>query len=129
MSFNEVVAREYDPGAYPEPEYPESDGAPMGETGFHVIATLGLLGTLKQYFRDELDVYVAADMFFYYEKGNPKKNKAPDVMVIRGVGNHERRVFKLWEEKAGPCVIFEVTSKSTKNEDTVEKKKLYASLG
>ncbi len=109
--------------------YPESDGEPMGETGYHVRASLDLFGALRQFFINESDVYVSADMFFYYEKGNPRACRAPDVMVTKGVGNHERRIFKLWEERSGPCVIFEITSKSTMIEDMVNKSSLYASLG
>ena len=109
--------------------YPESDGEPMGETGFHVKANLHLFGALRNFFRNHDDIYVAADMFFYYKENKPKANKAPDVMVIKGVPNYERRTFKLWEEKAGPCVIFEVTSKSTMLEDMVTKRDLYAKLG
>jgi len=109
--------------------YPDSDGEPMGETGFHVRATLHLYAVLSHFFRDKTGVYVAADMFFYYEEGNPKAVKAPDVMVIKGADKHERRTFKTWEEQAVPCVIFEVTSKSTMIDDLVTKSILYASLG
>ncbi|CAN2047293.1 putative restriction endonuclease domain-containing protein [Candidatus Magnetomoraceae bacterium gMMP-1] len=108
--------------------YPESDGEPMGETGFHVRASMYLYGALSQYFIDRKDIYVAANMFLYYEKGNPRANKVPDVMVIKGVDNYERRTFKIWEENAIPCVIFEITSKSTAIEDLMNKSKLYESL-
>jgi hypothetical protein len=67
-------------------------------------------------------------MFFYYEQGNPRANKSPDIMVIFGVGNHERRSFRLWEEARGPSVIFEITSESSWREDLDEKKALYARL-
>jgi len=114
----------------PEIEYPESDGEPMGETGSHVRASLHLYGALRQFYLDKTDVYIAADMFMYYEKGNPRACKAPDVMVIKGVpNNYERRTFKLWEENAGPCVIFEISSQSTMIEDLVTKSFVYASLG
>ena len=109
--------------------YPESDGRPMGETGFHVRAILHLYNALIQFFRDHDDLYVAADMFLYYEQGNPRANKAPDVMVIKGVSKHERRTFKIWEELARPCVVFEITSEDSMVEDMVRKSKLYAALG
>ena len=110
-------------------EYPESDGEPMGETEFHVDVILRLYSALRYIFRDDREMYAAADMFLYYEKGNPRAKKAPDVMVIRGVEKYKRRIFKTWEEKAVPCVIFEITSDSTKHEDMNEKYALYASLG
>jgi Uma2 family endonuclease len=111
----------------PEVIYPDSDGEPMGETEFHVIATLHLYEALRHFFRNDPNIYVAADMFLYYEEGNPRANKAPDVMVIKGVEKRKRRSFKTWEEHASPCVIFEVTSKSTMVEDMVNKSTLYAS--
>jgi Uma2 family endonuclease len=115
----------------PEVHYPESDGKPMGETGIHVNSIFEIFGTLKRVvFREAADVYVVADMFFYYEEGNPKAVKAPDVMIARGVrGIHERRTYKLWVENVVPCVIFEVTSSKTRKEDTVTKRDLYAKLG
>lgn len=113
-------------------EYPDSDGEPMGETGIHVRATLALYSALYDLFRLRgwSDLYIAADMFLYYEKGNPRAQKAPDVMVIKGVdGSYERRSFKIWEEGAAPAVIFEITSKSTWVEDLVNKSDLYKQLG
>jgi Uma2 family endonuclease len=114
---------------YSEVVYPDSDGAPMGETEFHVIATLHLYDALRHFFQNTPDIYVAADMFLYYQEGNPRANKAPDVMVIKGVKKRKRRTFKVWEEGAVPCVIFEITSKATMIEDTISKSILYASLG
>jgi Uma2 family endonuclease len=109
-------------------EYPASDGKPMAETEVHVLAILQLLSALRHFFRKQ-DVYVIGNIFLYYREGNPKAHKAPDVMVVKNVGKHDRRSFKVWEEKAMPSVIFEVTSKETKSEDTVSKPSLYASLG
>jgi Uma2 family endonuclease len=113
--------------------YPESDGKPMGETGIHALVILRLYGDLRLLlytYRKRADVYIAADMFLYYEHGNPKAQKAPDVMVIFGVdGTEERRTFKTWEEKAVPTVIFEITSLSSVVEDLMHKSTLYAELG
>lgn len=109
--------------------YPDSDGAPMGETGIQAHATLSLYYSLYLLFHNNADVYVAADMFLYYEEGNPKANRAPDVMVIKGAGNHHRWSFKIWEEGVAPCVIVEVTSKSTMQDDMMFKSALYALLG
>jgi len=108
--------------------YPESDGEPMGETQIHVIAIIHLYQALEYFFRTSPDVYTVADMLMYYERGNPRAFKVPDVMVVKGVEKHMRRIFKVWEEKAGPCVIFEITSKSTADGD-ISKTGLYASLG
>jgi Uma2 family endonuclease len=114
-----------------EVHYPDSDGQPMGETGIHVNATIELFLTIKRtLFGGRPDVYVAADMFFYYEQGNPGAVKAPDIMVIKGVSHtEERRSFKLWVENRVPSVVFEFTSKKTRRDDTTIKPGLYARLG
>jgi Uma2 family endonuclease len=117
------------PGTTKDPLYPDSDGEPMGETDFHIAALILLRETLKLYFRARPDVYVAADMFLYYERGNPKACKSPDVMVTKGVGKHLRRSFRTWEEETVPCVIFEITSRKTRQEDQVDKPAVYARLG
>lgn len=109
--------------------YPESDGKPMGETGFHVDAILALHAAFLIAFRERPDVYIASDMFLYYERGNPRAVKAPDVMVIQGVGNQPRRTFKLWAEDAAPSTIFEVTSDETQREDATTKPEVYARIG
>lgn len=109
--------------------YPETDGKPMGESEWHVIATLYLLSALRNFFARRSDVYVIADMFMYYEEGNPRANKVPDVMVVKNIEQRKRRIFKVWEEGAIPCLIVEVTSKSTWAEDTIRKSSLYARLG
>ncbi len=109
-----------------DPDYPETDGKPIGETDFHITATLTLLQLLRDFFASEEQVYVGGDMMFYYEKGNPKAVRAPDVFVVKGVGKHKRRIYKLWEELANghpvvPCAIFEITSKQTRTEDLTGK--------
>jgi Uma2 family endonuclease len=109
--------------------YPESDNTPMGETGIHVRESLYLLEALDWQLRDVPDVYVAANMFLYCVEGDPRAVVAPDVFVAKGVPRGERRIYKLWEEGQVPCLIVEVTSKSSRDDDTVKKKALYQQLG
>ena len=115
--------------AFPAIEYPESDGQPIGETDFHITATLLLLQMLRDHFESNPQVYVASDLMFYYEPGNPRAVKAPDILVVKGVGKQKRRVYKLWEESAIPCTIFEITSKQTAQADLTSKYQLYERLG
>jgi Uma2 family endonuclease len=118
------------PGTTIDPLYPDSDGDPLGETQFHIIAILHLFGALRQFFRNRTDVCVLADSFMYYEEANEIKKKAPDVMVAFGVsGNHPRRSFRISEEGVVPAVIVEITSKKTHDEDQHGKKETYAWLG
>lgn len=108
--------------------YPSSDGQPVAETYLHLYALLVTLEVLKQYLRGRRAT-VLGNQFLYYAEGFPKLRVAPDVMVIFDVAPGGRDHYKVWEEKQVPRVIFEMTSKSTKNQDLVEKKTLYERLG
>jgi Uma2 family endonuclease len=111
-------------------EYPESDGQPMAETGIHVLRMTEALLTLREFFRNRPDVYVAANMFMYYEEGDPKKVVAPDLYIALDVAwQGERRTWKVWEEGKAPDAIFEFTSASSRREDLGTKKGLYEVLG
>src|SRR3954447_1449097 len=110
--------------------YPDGDGKPMAETGIHVLVMLTLIATLRHYFRHRPDVYVIGNIFLYWQEGHPEARRSPDVMVIKGVEpGEERRSFKTWEERAVPCVIIEVTSNETADEDQGPKRELYERLG
>jgi Uma2 family endonuclease len=114
----------------PKPiHYPEADGKPMGETDVHIDALIYLREALRDYFRDVPQIYVAGNMFLYYEEGNPTACVAPDVFVVQGVGKHARRTYRLWEEGQPPAVVFEVTSRGTRLEDLGTKRAVYAMLG
>ena len=112
-------------------EYLASDGKPMAETGIHVRAMAWLYLMLRVFFRHRPDVYVGANMFMYYEEGNPKRVVAPDVFVVFGAVNAhvERRSWFVWKEGKPPDVIFELTSQGTKDEDIGFKQSLYEQLG
>jgi Uma2 family endonuclease len=110
--------------------YPDSDGEPMGETGFHVQQILSILAILRDRFRRRKDVYAGADMFFYYRRGDPSAVFAPDVFVVFDTTDEERRSWKVWEEDGRtPTVVFEITSKETQEKDVIFKRALYEHLG
>ena len=111
-----------------EIEYPESDGQPMAETTLHRRVMSDTIGGLERHYADAADVWVGGNLFLYYEKGNPKKCVAPDVLLVRGVAKWDRRIYRLWEEKP-PALIFEITSDKTWSEDQDFKKGLYERLG
>jgi len=119
------------PGTTRDPLYPDSDGKPMSETDYHSNAMVWLRDVLQDYFaaagRD--DVYVGMNLLLYYEQGNPSGRRDPDVLVAKGVGNHWRLSFRVWEENAVPQVIFEISSPSTWRKDLGAKRRLYERLG
>lgn len=113
----------------PETLYPESDGKPIAETEYHRDEIYSLIWVLRQRYRDVPDVHVTGNLFLYYVQGNPRFVVCPDVFVVKGVSKHERRTYKLWEEGQVPCLVIEVTSDSTQDEDLHGKKDLYERLG
>ena len=116
-------------------EYPSSDGQPMAETSVHRECIVDTIGTARGLFAERPDVYVSGDMFVYYEEGNPRASVVPDVFVVVGAVKDELReggwrdTYKLWEEPKGPDFVLEVTSRSTRRQDQVRKRALYARLG
>jgi Uma2 family endonuclease len=113
----------------PQIYYPESDGKPMGETDVHIDAVIYLREALRDYFRDDPQMYVAGNMLLYYEEGNPAACVAPDVFVVQGVAKGERRTYRLWEEGRPPTAVFEITSRASRLEDLGTKRAVYAMLG
>jgi Uma2 family endonuclease len=113
----------------PRVHYPESDGKPMGETDLHMLLIIYLRTALDNFFSNQPDVLIGSNLLFYYEEGNPKKVVVPDVFMVRGVSKGSRRIYKLWEEKLPPTVVFEIMSRSTWGDDLQRKWKLYERLG
>jgi Uma2 family endonuclease len=110
--------------------YPHSDGKPVGETPEHVRNLLYLYQELDTFFEDDPQVFVAGNMFVYYEQDNPRRHVSPDVFVVRGIPKRTdppRRRYLLWENKPIDFVI-ELTSASTRREDTVDKMAIYRDI-
>jgi len=112
-----------------EIQYPDSDGKPVAESDFQFYPLIYAAAALRRYFQDRDDVYVAGNMFLYYEEGNPKAVVAPDVFVVLGAPKHKRFSYQLWREPKAPDFVLEITSRSTRSEDQGVKKGVYAFLG
>jgi Putative restriction endonuclease len=118
------------PGTLIDPRYPESDGRFMGETECHNDAMTEIHEVVEDHFADVPDVYVASNLVMYYEKGNPRARRDPDILVANGVkGKHKRLSYRVWEERKLPRVLFEVASRRTWRTDIGEKRELHARLG
>ncbi|MFM9960918.1 MAG: Uma2 family endonuclease [Planctomycetaceae bacterium] len=113
----------------PQIDYPDSDGKPMAETEIHIDQMTDLYFALDWHFRDDPNVYLARNMLFYFVEGDPKKRIAPDVFFVRGVPKKKRRTYLLWDEGIAPQVVFEITSRGTKREDTHKKPAIYGEIG
>jgi Uma2 family endonuclease len=125
------------PNAETEPAivYGSEDGEPLAETYVHLMAIMAILSVLKQYLATaglsrsvDKPGTVLADQFLYYAQGYPRLRVAPDVMVILNVAAGGRDNYKIWEEGEVPAVVFEITSKGTKDDDENFKRILYEQL-
>jgi Uma2 family endonuclease len=116
------------PGTVYDPRYPDQDGRPIGDTLPHSQALRWLCNALAFFFRSDSTVLIAMNLIFYYRQGSPRSRRDPDVLVARGVGNHVRRSYRLWEEGTLPCTLFEIASLHTWREDVGPKRRLYARL-
>jgi Uma2 family endonuclease len=106
-------------------DYPTSDGKPMAETDFHRIVMMASIQTLEFWYAAVANVYVSGNLLMYYVPGNKRKHVSPDVFVVKGVKKKNRLYYLTWEEGKNPNAIIEITSKSTRKEDTDKKFVLY----
>jgi Uma2 family endonuclease len=110
------------------PFYIESDGKPMGETPQHIDNLIYLREPLNAWFAADPLVYVAANMFVHYERGNRSRHVSPDVFVVKGIAKEvrpKRRSYRVWEEGKAPDFVVEITSESTREEDQGTKRAIY----
>ncbi|HVA51491.1 MAG TPA: Uma2 family endonuclease [Pirellulales bacterium] len=114
------------PNADADNFYPTGDGRPMAETPVHRQNLTNSIEVLGLWFADDPLAYVSGNMFIYYEPGNRLKHVSPDVFVALGVPkDKERKAYYVWEEGRAPDLVIELTSASTRGEDTGGKKSLY----
>lgn len=97
----------------------------MAETDFHCLIIMALMQTLDFHFAADPMIYVSGNLLMYYVRGDKRKHVSPDVFVVKGVEKKKRLYYLTWEERKNPNVIVEVTSKSTRKEDTDTKFALY----
>src|SRR6266487_5983479 len=100
----------------------------MGETDFHIAAIIWLREALEDHFAGQADVYVASNLLLYFQLRGVRDRRDPDVLVAKGVGKHQRRSFRTWEENTVPNVVFEVSSEKTWEVDLYDKRLDYQRL-
>jgi Uma2 family endonuclease len=113
-----------------EIDYPSGDGEPIAESDITCYYLFYALGALRLFFQERSDVYVSANSYIYYEKGNKKAVVAPDIYVVMGASNRQRKNYKLWRENGiSPQFVLEVTSETTQEKDQEIKPDTYKKLG
>src|SRR5947209_4151449 len=105
--------------------YPTSDGKPMAETDTHRRLMNALIEILMVFYQAQPRVYVSGNLLLFYVPGNKRRHVAPDVFVVKGVPKGDRLNYLVWEEGKGPDIVIELTSSSTRKEDTNKKFVLY----
>ena len=111
--------------------YPDSDGEPMAENPLQFQWIVTTKEGLEYVYRNQPDVYVAGDMFWYPVEGQPKICQAPDIFVALGRPKAGYRgSYKQWEEGGiAPQVVFEILSPGNRPEKLIEKFQFYEKYG
>ena len=130
MTTPYIVRRK--PGRPPEPDdgvyYPEAREILPVVGMFHFVPQAYMPAALETWL-DDPTTLVAAEMFIYYEPGNPRVFVAPDVYVIPNVGNELRRSYFTWLDTEAPYFAMAVVSQSSVRNDLARKWDLYQSWG
>lgn len=106
--------------------YPTTDGRIVPETDWHRNLMFALIYSLRNWFAaSHPDYYVSGDNLVFYEPGNKRCHVSPDVYMVRGVPNHERPNFLIWEEGKAPELVIEITSDTTAKKDQTKKFEIY----
>ena len=108
--------------------YPYCDGSAVESTD-HWDSRTHLVQVVQARFLERDDVFAAADLGFYFERGNRSAVVVPDAMVVFGVGKHRRLSYKLWDESKVPDLVLEVISRYSWRKDVYAKPPLYGALG
>src|SRR6185437_6088363 len=91
--------------------YPDTDGEPMAENTLQFEWIVTIKEGLERAFRDDPNVFVAGDLFWYPVEGNNTKRMAPDVLVAVGRPKGHRSSYMQWLEGGiAPQVVFEILS-------------------
>jgi Uma2 family endonuclease len=110
--------------------YPESDGLPMAENSRQFRWIFVLAGNLTALFRDNADVFVCGNQFWYPVEGEVEIRLAPDVYAVFGRPKGDRPSYKQWEEGNIPMtVVFEVLSPGNTFAEMVDKLTFYEDYG
>jgi Uma2 family endonuclease len=110
--------------------YPESDGQPMADNTLQFHWIVLIKENLETLFREREDVFVAGDLLWYPEEGQPRICRAPDAMVVFGRPKGYRGSYKQWEEDGlAPQVVFEVQSPLNGFKEMLEKLEFYEAYG
>jgi len=91
--------------------YPSSDGQPMADSTTQYKLIVKIKEGCEALFKNDPNVFIAADLLWYPVEGRPEISQAPDTMVIFGRQKGERRSYMQFrEDNIAPQVVFEIRS-------------------
>jgi Uma2 family endonuclease len=114
----------------PEIVYPESDGLPMADNTKQMRWIVVLYGNLAAQYRDDPNVFVTGDLFWYPVEGHPEIVIAPDTLVVFGRPKGDRGSYRQWVENNIPVTVaFEILSPNNTVPEMADKLDFYEQHG
>ena len=91
--------------------YPSSDGQPMAESTIQYKLIVKIKEGCESLFKDDQNVFVAADLLWYPVEGRIDISQAPDTMVVFDRPKGDRLSYiQCREDNITPQVVFEIRS-------------------
>ena len=91
--------------------YPSSDGQPMAESTIQYELIVKIKEGCESLFKNDPNVFVAADLLWYPVEGRIDISQAPDTMVVFGRPKGDRLSYIQYrEDNVTPQVVFEIRS-------------------
>jgi Uma2 family endonuclease len=110
--------------------YPDSDGQPMAESTIQYELIVKIKEGCESLFKDDPNVFVAADLLWYPVEGRPDISQAPDTMVVFGRPKGDRLSYIQYrEDNITPQVVFEIRSHNDSNTKMNKKLSFYQRHG
>jgi Uma2 family endonuclease len=110
--------------------YPSSDGQPMAESTTQYKLIVKIQAGCESLFKNDPNVFVAADLLWYPVEGRPDISQAPDTMVIFGRPKGDRPSYiQFQEDNIAPQVTFEIRSHNDRQTKMNKKLSFYQRHG
>ena len=110
--------------------YPCSDGQPMADSTIQYKLIVKIKEGCESLFKNDPNVFIAADLLWYPVKGRPDISQAPDTMVVFGRPKGDRLSYIQYrEDNITPQVVFEIRSHNDRQTKMNKKLSFYQRHG
>ena len=110
--------------------YPDSDGQPMAESTIQYELIVKIKEGCESLFKDDPNVFVAADLLWYPVEGRIDISQAPYTMVVFGRPKGDRPSYiQHREDNITPQVVFEIRSHNDRQTKMNKKLSFYQRHG